>query len=896
MAVTRTFRVFVSSTFSDLKAERNAMQTRVFPALRRLCEQHGARFQPIDLRWGVSEEAALDQQAMKICLSEIRRCQAVSPRPNFIILLGNRYGWRPLPAEIPVEEYKRLESILPGAARQLVEYWYPLDVNALPPVRYLKPRTGESVDPAVWGPMEATLHDALETAARAAGFSDSEMIKYQTSATEQEIIHGAIETMDAGEHIFCFSRETAGVPAGAAGRDFLDLAGEALDASAQARLQDLKTRLHSVLGGHYKEYIATWQDGAPSRDHLEAFCQDIYDSLAGVILTELEHPHEAEAPEVHKPRLRAESIHDAEGLAQRQFAEERIRFFVGREDVLGRISAYLGSGERHVLGVVGAGGTGKSALMAKAVEQAQAVHSQTAIVYRFIGATPSSSNGRSLLDGLCREISRHYGADQANLPTDFRDLAPELARRMALATAQNPLILFLDSLDQLAAAHGARSLIWLPAELPAHVAVVVSCRQEEDLAAALRARQAQELPLGGLEPADGQTLLAQWLENDGRTLQDAQRRHVLEKFAASQGNPLYLKLAFEEARLWRSGDGMPPETLQEGVGGIIAGNTLDRLKKEASHGEALVAGALGYLAAARYGLAEDELVDLLSRDVDVYAWFFTKSYHLPSDLLASARRVMAPGQGTVDETAVVAWLNNLRQDAAALQAFLEAVLPAEDGPRLPVVLWSRLSFDLAPYLSERLVDGNALLHFYHRELGDAAHSLFLQEAQAQKVHARLAAYFQSKADPAGDHTWGGMHRHGLAELPYHLIFAGKRQETFTLLTDFRFLEQKAQQVGITRRQGAQEGIDEVHSQGVLDLQQDIESALAVFYGGGGQGGEVAAPLIITARQKQQELSLFCPVCGKTSTIGEKDLGQVIPCPQEGCSARLKLNPFTVKVE
>jgi len=31
----RTFRIFVSSTFSDLKAERNALQERVFPRLQR---------------------------------------------------------------------------------------------------------------------------------------------------------------------------------------------------------------------------------------------------------------------------------------------------------------------------------------------------------------------------------------------------------------------------------------------------------------------------------------------------------------------------------------------------------------------------------------------------------------------------------------------------------------------------------------------------------------------------------------------------------------------------------------------------------------------------------------------------------------------------------------------
>jgi hypothetical protein len=36
--VTRTFRIFVSSTFEDLKAERNALQKHVWPKLRTLNE------------------------------------------------------------------------------------------------------------------------------------------------------------------------------------------------------------------------------------------------------------------------------------------------------------------------------------------------------------------------------------------------------------------------------------------------------------------------------------------------------------------------------------------------------------------------------------------------------------------------------------------------------------------------------------------------------------------------------------------------------------------------------------------------------------------------------------------------------------------------------------------
>lgn len=108
------FRVFVSSTFSDLVAERNALQQYVFPRLSEYCQKHGARFQAIDLRWGISNEAAFDQSTMRICRAEITRCQAVTPRPNFVILLGDRHGWRPLPDEIPATEFETLLPHLPA--------------------------------------------------------------------------------------------------------------------------------------------------------------------------------------------------------------------------------------------------------------------------------------------------------------------------------------------------------------------------------------------------------------------------------------------------------------------------------------------------------------------------------------------------------------------------------------------------------------------------------------------------------------------------------------------------------------------------------------------------------------------------------------------------------------
>ena len=80
----RLFRVYVSSTLSDMKTEREALQRQVFPKLREFCLTYGYQFQAVDMRWGISDKATVDRQSIKIYLKELIRCQQVSSRPNFI--------------------------------------------------------------------------------------------------------------------------------------------------------------------------------------------------------------------------------------------------------------------------------------------------------------------------------------------------------------------------------------------------------------------------------------------------------------------------------------------------------------------------------------------------------------------------------------------------------------------------------------------------------------------------------------------------------------------------------------------------------------------------------------------------------------------------------------------
>ena len=229
----RVFRIFVSSTFADLKAERNALQREVYPKLQALCAGHGARFQAIDLRWGVSDEAGLDQQTMKICLAEIARCQAATRRPNFMILLGDRYGWRPAPAEMPAAEFAQIHEQIAAAAEAgdrsaaddlaLLDEWYVRDDNAVPPAYMLQPRDpdGPLADYEVWYPVEQRLRGALRRVVDRMDLSAEARLRYIASATEQEIAAGVFAVPDAGEHVCCFMRHVDDLPADAG--EFRDL-------------------------------------------------------------------------------------------------------------------------------------------------------------------------------------------------------------------------------------------------------------------------------------------------------------------------------------------------------------------------------------------------------------------------------------------------------------------------------------------------------------------------------------------------------------------------------------------------------------------------------------------------------------------------------------------------
>lgn len=712
----RTFRVFVSSTFDDLKEEREALQGSVFPALAKECTALEGRFQAVDLRWGVRDEAALNQRTMEICFAEIERCQRTGVKPNFILLLGNRYGWRPLPSQIKAPEFEQILSVASQAEQRWLKYdesfsarspgWYRRDENADPVVYTLRPRElnvaadaskddrndASDLEADAWAHTEDDLRALFCSAIERLDWpaNDPRRIKYEASATHQEILKGLGSTSEERDHVFAFFRTGPKV----------DLDND---------LDKLRRSLERELGSNVVEY--------PAGD-LDGFCKKVLEKLLPVIQSQAD---------LLKKRtfIRSEiELHD-------RVARDYERLFCGRSDELRSISSYLDSPSHRPLVVHGESGSGKSAIMAKASGQTASTHPKALVVRRFIGASPSSSDGLHLVEDICKQIAEDRG-QEVEVRIQFNEMVRVLLEQLQGTSSDRPLILFIDGLNQLRPHDPVSTHPWLPAQLPPNCGVVLSSIEIPRFP-----EGAHLLAVKPFSKSEASDALSYWLKDSGRTLQSDQRGAVLASFERSP-LPLYLKLAFEEARNWTSFQGRHQCLLGEGLGGIID-RTINRLSEEENHGPVLVARALGYLSAARHGLAEDEIVDVLNRDDTIWDDFISRSHHTP---------------------------------------------PRH---RLPPIVWSRLFFDLKPYLNEYRDPSGNLLAFYHGKITDRIAARFLDGETRPRAHNVIAEYFRDVANPGHEENWNGGSARALGELPYHVAFAGNSAGLVKLLMSLSYL-------------------------------------------------------------------------------------------------------------
>jgi tetratricopeptide (TPR) repeat protein len=501
-----------------MHAERDELIKRVFPQLRKLCEERGVTWSEIDLRWGITDEQRAEGEVLPICLEEIRRC-----RPYFIGLLGERYGT--LPREIPEELMER-------------QPW---------------------------------LREHQER-----------------SVTELEIVHGVLRESNMHGHGYFYFRDPSYVdhlPSGANRRDF-----EPESDAARRKLASLKQRIRQA----HEQAICELREDYRDAQKLGRWVIEDFAALIDRLFPEEQEP---------TPLDREAADHEA-------FALSRTRVYISRQAYIDRLDAHA-AGDGLPLVALGKSGSGKSALLANWALRYREQHPDQLLIMHFIGASPYSGDWAAMLRRILGEFNRRLGL-HTEIPDEPEKLRRVFANALHMAAARGRIILVLDALNQLEDRDGAPDLVWLPSAIPANVRLLLSTLPGRPLDELSR-RDWPTLHIEPLNVEERQRLIEDYLRQYTKGLSPARTRRIAD--APQSANPRYLRALLEELRVFGV-----HEQLDERIGHYLGAETapdlyeriLERYEEDYDRDRpGLIRDTMILLRAARRGLSESELLDLL---------------------------------------------------------------------------------------------------------------------------------------------------------------------------------------------------------------------------------------------------------------------------------------------
>ncbi|OXA41694.1 NACHT and WD repeat domain-containing protein 2 [Folsomia candida] len=491
-------RIFTSSTFTDTALERNTLMAEVYPKIKEYCrEKHGLEFQVVDMRWGVRDEATDDHMTTELCMREIINCQRLSMGPNFVVFLGQKYGYRPIPTIIMASELIMLKETLVqmGVDTYLLDLWYKKDTNAVPNVFILQPISTillnfnnkrvpklQSQDQAIWwdtlNKMQKLLRKAVHTCFLNGQVDHDAMHNYFMSVTEREVINGVLNVENTKAHCLAYVRSdinNINLQNIKKASNFIDIINRGIDQEASRLLGNLRDeRLpNKIEATNMQKYTVEWmgREGISSDTHeeyLSGFLAHFYKNITKLVDRAM-----------RKEDSSAQGVIVTEILQHLHACNGSVKVFYGREHSLELGKEYiLGPSDKPMI-LYGQGGCGKTSLLAKIAAMCfEWIKSTPLLILRFLGTTPDSSALTPMLISLCQQISYNFMLPMEDIPDDLVPLTAHFKNLLTYGSVDQPLLVFLDSVDQLTGASGANKLTWLPSKLPKYCKIIISCVYE----------------------------------------------------------------------------------------------------------------------------------------------------------------------------------------------------------------------------------------------------------------------------------------------------------------------------------------------------------------------------------------------------------------------------------
>jgi hypothetical protein len=472
--------------------------------------------------------------------------------------------------------------------------------------------------------------------------------------------------------------------------------------------------------------------GVVALDGLEEFANEFVRQLLNVIGSEL-GLEEADRIGNEKDPFAAERAR------HEWLAASRLRGFVGRDAALRELADYADGDDTVPCLVSGAAGVGKSALLARFVEDEGRRQPDRLVIAHFLGASVEAANPRLFLTRFCQAIREYLGPIAGEIPADPFAMS-FFAETIARVPANRRVVIVFDGLDQLDHTRPPLGLRWLPDPLPPNVKVICSLADTgEDALPDLASRggDCRRFRLGPLSRAEQRALLERVPMLSAKTLDETHVLALLDNPAGA--NPLFLLTVLDEVRGLRSARQVAHYLSHLPREGdpllVVYGRVMDRLELELPGGQ--VAAFFRFLAATPFGLPVTDLIRLCQWD-------------------SGRPRGYDPVGGYL-------WVDNDIRDTL-------------------FELFFRLRhyfFELGQYLCP-----------YHAGFVEAIRRRYLPtDEDRRRTHGTIADYFtgQHRTETAGLGHAEFLAGQQSAEIPWHLEAAGRWDELASRLADVRFL-------------------------------------------------------------------------------------------------------------
>ena len=645
--ISRSMNVFVSSTFTDTVMEYDVLLA-LLPELEALAATHQIEFAISTMRWGVTDAAFDDNLTSQLCMQEIRRCAAVTCEGSvcFLSFYNTKLGYRPPPLDIPVDEYQFICEVLSTtneaadhSALLLIRNWYVLDTNKVPNMYRLQPKSALLTDANEWWTIEPILVGALRKAVDILSSSGAEVKMtpdrrriYFQSVTEEEIQVGLEQTETSRARAYLFTREITDVEThlgdkAAARYVDLEYGTDKRDAVAHSRVQAVTSSgglLERLLPPRHVHRTSISWDVATGVDQMgqQVYSDQLSSQMKEMFINNIDSSAVRLAQHPSSP-----SYHEA--LQHACIALEHRRDFVGRAAELQIISQYLSNiaaSHRKALVVTGDVGVGKSSLMAHAAMSAVSSHvvsKNSFVIMRFCGMTQLSSSLSDVLRSILCQLLRARGGMESSVAETFEQVSQSFLLELeVLATAEAPVILFMDGLDQLqtdmAQTHWLNSLL-TQEDLPDHVSIIASTLRDEtsNILTEWTTRSIEisgNISLNPFGSEDLSSLLQVTLHNENRDLTAHQREEFMQAVSVDS-TPLSFSVAWTAARSWSSSLSKDNTTLsRQGAAGLIEAFLQNLERKYDSPGPSLIGKLTTIISLSKSGASRFELEAQVGHD------------------------------------------------------------------------------------------------------------------------------------------------------------------------------------------------------------------------------------------------------------------------------------------